>query len=64
MDEYVIYEYVRNAYKSLNKSFYIPITESLIIQLVGNFGLDILKDSNLIEPTAYSGQYVLCCEPK
>lgn len=62
MDEYTLYEYVRTAYRKTNVSFCRPITESLIIQLVGSFGLDILKNTKLITPTAYPGQYVLACE--
>lgn len=60
--EYDIYEYVREAYRSVNVSFHRPLTEALIVQLVGKFGLDILKSSKLIEPTSYPGQYVLSCE--
>lgn len=55
-----IYEYVREAYRKVNVSFYKPITEDLIVHLVGQFGLDILKKAKLIEPTSYPGQYVLC----
>lgn len=60
--EYNIYEYVRDAYQSVNVSFRRPLTETLIVQLVGTFGLDILKSGKLIEPTNYPGQYVLSCE--
>lgn len=60
--EYDIYEYVRDAYQSVNATFYRPLTETLIVQLVGTFGLDILKSTKLIEPTSYPGQYVLSCE--
>ena len=62
MTEYDIYEYVRDAYRKVNASFHTPLTESLIVTLVGEFGLDILKSSKLIEPTNYPGQYVLWCE--
>lgn len=62
MIEYKIYEYVRDAYRQVNKSFHCPITEDLIIQLVGTYGLDILKKTLLIEPTSNPGQYVLCSE--
>lgn len=61
--EYDIYEYVRDAYKKVNVSFHRPLTEDLIVSLVGKFGLDILRASRLIEQTSYPGQYVLCCEP-
>ena len=60
--EYALYEYVRDVYKTQNASFYRPLTEALIIQLVGKFGLDILTRSKLIGPTDYPGQYVLWCE--
>lgn len=60
--EYDIYEYVRDAYRKVSASFYTPLTEVLIVQLVGKFGLDILKSSKLIEPTSYPGQYILSCE--
>lgn len=60
MLEYTLYEYVRDAYRKVNASFYRPITEDLIVQLVGTFGLDILKKTKLIEPTSNPGQYVLC----
>ena len=60
--EYDIYEYVRGAYRQANTSFYRPLTEDLIVELVGRFGLDILKSSKLIEPTTFPGQYVLSCE--
>lgn len=60
--EYYLYEYVRNAYMQVNTSFYRPLTEALIVALVGRFGLDILKNTKLIEPTSNPGQYVLCCE--
>lgn len=62
MDEYTIYEYVRDAYRKVNVSFHRPLTEALIVQLVGYFGLDILKNTKLIEPTTCPGQYVLWCE--
>lgn len=64
MNEYTIYEYVRDAYRKMKTKFYIPLTESLIIELVGKFGLDILKNTKLIEPTDYPGQWVLSCEQK
>ena len=57
-----LYEYVRVAYSAINTSFYRPLTEDLIIHLVGSFGLDILKKTKFIEETAVMGQYVLCCE--
>ena len=60
--EYRLYEYVRNTYKQIKASFYCPLTEALIVTLVGRFGLDILKNAKLIEPTSNPGQYVLCCE--
>lgn len=60
--EYDIYEYVRDAYRSVNVTFHRPLTETLIVQLAGTFGLDILKSSKLIEPTGCPGQYVLSCE--
>lgn len=60
--EYDIYEYVRNAYLKVNASFYRPLTEDLIVELVGQFGLNILKSTRLIDETSYPGQYVLCCE--
>lgn len=60
--EYAMYEYLRDAYRHTNTSFYRPLTEDLIVHLVGRFGLDILKNTKLIEPTAYPGQYVLSCE--
>lgn len=60
--EYTLYEYVREAYGRANSSLYRPLTEDLIIHLVGAFGLDILKNTKLIEPTGGMGQYVLCCE--
>ena len=63
MTEYTLYEYLRDAYRKVNASFYRPLTEDLIVELVGSFGLDILKSAKLIAPTEYSGQYVLCCEP-
>jgi hypothetical protein len=62
MIEYILYEYVRDAYRQTNSSFSRPLTEDLIIHLVGGFGLDILKKAKLIEPTSFTGQYVLCCE--
>lgn len=62
MTEYDIYEYVRAAYQKVNASFHTPLTEDLIVTLVGTFGLDILKTTKLIEPTSYPGQYVLWCE--
>ena len=62
MIEYTLYEYVRDAYKKANSTFYRPLTEDLIIHLVGGFGLDILKNTKLIAPTSYPGEYVLCCE--
>lgn len=62
MSEYDIYEYVRDAYKKVNVSFHRPLTKDLIVALVGQFGLDILKSSKLIEATSYPDQYVLCCE--
>lgn len=62
MTEYDIYEYVRNAYRKVNASFHTPLTEDLIVELVGQFGLDILKSTKLIEKTSYPGQYVLWCE--
>ncbi len=62
MTEYDIYEYVRDAYRKVNVSFHIPLTEDLIVNLVGTFGLDILKSSKLIETASYPGQYVLWCE--
>lgn len=60
MIEYTLYEYVREAYKRANTSVYRPLTEDLIVRLVGTFGLDILKSTKLIEPTTYPGQYILC----
>ena len=60
--EYVLYEYLRDVYKHTNTSVYRPLTEDLIVHLVGKFGLDILKNTKLIEPTTYPGQYVLSCE--
>lgn len=60
--EYVLYEYLRDAYKHTNTAVYCPLTEDLIVHLIGRFGLDILKNTKLIEPTAYPGQYVLSCE--
>lgn len=63
MLEYTVYEYVRHAYRQAGTSFYRPLTEELIVHLVGAFGLDILKSAKLITPTNYPGQYVLCCEP-
>lgn len=62
MTEYTIYEYVRDAYRKVNASFHTPLTEDLIVTLVGTFGLDILKSSKLIEKASYPGQYVLWCE--
>lgn len=62
MTEYDIYEYIRAAYRKVNASFHAPLTEDLIVELVGKFGLDILKSTKLIEATSYPGQYVLCCE--
>lgn len=62
MIEYQLYEYIRDAYKRISAPFYYPLTEGLIVQLVGTFGLDILKNTKLIEPTDNPGQYVLCCE--
>lgn len=61
--EYALYEYVRDAYRRVNASLYRPLTEDLIVTLVGTFGLDILKNAKLVEPTSYPGQYVLWCEP-
>jgi hypothetical protein len=58
--EYTLYEYVRDAYKSINTPLYRPLTEDLIVHLVGGFGLDILKKTKLIEPAENPGQYVLC----
>ncbi len=58
MTEYDIYEYVRNAYRKISVSFHTPLTEDLIVSLVGQFGLDILKSSKLIETASYPGQYV------
>lgn len=62
MDEYDIYKYVRDAYRKMNASFYTPLTEDLIVRLVGQFGLDILKSTKLIGETSYPGHYVLWCE--
>lgn len=62
MTEYDIYEYICAAYRKVNSSFYTPLSEDLIVELVGKFGLDILKSTKLIEATSYPGQYVLCCE--
>lgn len=58
--EYTLYDYVRDAYKRTNESNYCPLTESFIMGLVGSYGLDILKQTKLIEPTSNPGQYVLC----
>ena len=62
--EYIIYDYLKSEIKRVKKnvSFDIPISEDVIITLVGLFGLDILKDTKLIEPTAYPGRYMLSCE--
>ena len=60
MDEYTLYNYVRDAYRRTNASFHRPLTEDLIVHLVGYFGLDILKRTRLIEATGYPGHYVLC----
>lgn len=60
--EYDIYEYVRDAYRNVNVSFHRPLTKDFIVMLVGQFGLDILRKSKLIEATSYPDQYVLCCE--
>lgn len=62
MTEYTIYEYVREAYRKVNASFHTPLTEDLIVTLVGKFGLDILTSTKLIGKTAVPGQYVLWCE--
>lgn len=64
MDEYVIYDYLKSEIERVKSEshFHIPITEDLIRYLVGQFGLDILRDSKLIEPTTYPGQYVMSCE--
>lgn len=62
MTEYDIYEYVRDTYRKVNVSFHTPLTEDLIVTLVGKFGLDILTSTKLIGPANYPGQYVLWCE--
>ena len=64
MSEYDIYDYLKSEIKRVkNEShFYVPITEDLIRHLVGQFGLDILRDTKLIESTTYPGQYVMSCE--
>lgn len=62
MDEYTMYEYVRDTYRELTAKIYRPLTENLIVHLVGKFGLDVLKNTKLIEPTEYHGTYVLSCE--
>ena len=58
--ENALYNYIRDAYKNLGASVYCPLTDSLIIQLVGIFGFDILANAKLIEPTKCPGQWVLC----
>lgn len=63
MIEKILYEHVRDVYRQINEPFYTPLTEDLIISLVGSFGLDILKSTKLIGPTSNPGQYVLWCEP-
>jgi hypothetical protein len=60
--EYILYEHVRHAYKMLTKNVYSPLTEDLIVSLIGSFGLEMLLNTSLIVPTNYPGQYVLCCE--
>lgn len=64
MNEYVIYDYLKSEIKRVKGStpFHVPITEDLVRHLVGQFGLDILRDTKLIEPTTYPGQYVMSCE--
>lgn len=62
MNEYAIYEYVRNVVMSIDKTFKRPITKDLIIHLVGTYGLDILENAKLIAPTESPYQYVLSCE--
>lgn len=63
MDEYAIYEYVKDAYRKLKKTFDSPITSDLLVYLVGQFGLDILLKTKLIAPVnAYRDEYKLCCE--
>ena len=66
MDEYTIYNYIRKRILEFKnaRAFYVPITTDLIVQFVGQFGLDILKEAKLIEPTEYPGQWFLCCEPE
>ena len=60
--EYTFYEYIRDAIREANAKLYAPITEDLIVHLVGYFGFDILKNTMLIAPTENPGQYVLCGE--
>ncbi len=63
MSEYVIYEYVKDAYRKLKKSFDNPITSELLLCLIGQFGLDILVKARLVEPAdAYGDTFKLCCE--
>lgn len=57
-----LYQVVRCVYKTNGASCYRPLTEDLIIHLVGSFGLDILKKAKYLNPTAVPGQYVLWCE--
>lgn len=62
--EYIIYEYLKKETQRFKNtvSFHVPMTEDLIRTLVGQFGLDILRDTGLIEQTAYGNLYVLSCE--
>lgn len=64
MNEYAIYEYVRNVVMSIDKTFKRPITKDLIIHLVGGYGLDILENAKLITPMENPNCYVLSCEEK
>lgn len=57
-----LYQVIRCVHKTDSKRCYQPLTENLIIHWVGKFGLDILKETKYLKPTAVSGQYVLWCE--
>lgn len=58
--ENTLYHYILDVYKDRGASLYRPLTDALIIELVGRFGFDILVNAKLIEPAKHPGQWFLC----
>ena len=55
-----IYRYIANNFTSNGETFNKPITEELLMQLIGTFGIDILKEEGFIEPSDCPDSYIWC----